>query len=328
MGRLTEKGSAGVEAGRWRAGRALAIWAYTMAGTTAIAIAVFGAFQQQMPIVVMGLLGLIIVAAAAPFTLSRGAGSGAKEQEMLVREIRNLHKAIVHMAEEQALSDDARRVLNRARERSLLCNAIEEDMLNEDWDAAMVLVKELAESFGYRAEAEQFRERIESARFATMERRVGAAIQNLELMIAERRWQDAESESLRISRLYPDSPRVEGLRHRVHQARNAYKQDLERRFLTAAREERVEEAMEMLEELDHYLSEHEAKQFEELARGVIGKARDNLGAEFKLAVHDRRWRAAAEIGTRIIDQFPNTRMAEEVRSVIDGIREKAATIAI
>ncbi len=312
-----------------RRGSALAVWAYTMAGALAITIAVLGAFRQEVAVVALGLIGVVLVAATAPLTLGRGGiRPGGQDHQMLVREIRNLHKAIVHMAEEQALSDDARRVLNRARERELLCSAIEEDMLNENWDAAMVLVKELAERFGYRAEAEDFRARIDTARFETIERRVGAAIQNLEHMLHEHRWAEAEGEAARVARLYPDSPRVEGIRHRVHEARDTYKRELERRFLHAAQNEQIDEAMDLLEELDSYLTDAETSQFEEVARGVIGKARENLGATFKLAVHDKRWKEAAAVGTRIVDQFPNTRMADEVRAVIDGIREKAATIAI
>lgn len=311
---------------------ALAGWAYALAAAGSIAFAAIGAFEQNIAVLVMGLVGLVVVAATAPlaFLLAgrRRVGGGDSSVGALREEIRQLHDAVRQLSEQQALSDDARRVLNRTRERELLCNAIEEDMANEDWDAAMILVRELAESFGYRAEAEQFRERIEMARFETMERRVAAAMNHLDQLIGERRWGDAEAEAARIARLYPDSPRVEGLRHRVYQARERYKQDLERRFLNAAREEKVEEAMDLLEELDAYLSEKEGAQYQEVARGVIGKARENLGAQFKLAVHDRRWREAAAIGTRIIDQFPNTRMAEEVRSVIDGIRERAATVEI
>src|SRR5690606_40625099 len=103
-------------------------------------------------------------------------------------------------------------------------------------------------------------------------------------------------EAARIRRLFPDSPRVENLRARVEQARGVYKADLERRFLEAAQESRVEDAMELLKELDTYLTETEAAPYREVARGVIGKARENLGAQFKLAVQDRRWAAAAAIG--------------------------------
>ena len=59
---------------------------------------------------------------------------------------------------------------------------------------------------------------------------------------------------------------------------------------------------------------------------MIGKARENLGAQFRLAVQDRQWERAAEIGDRIIDEFPNTRMASEVRAMIDTIRERAVAM--
>ncbi|GIW74844.1 MAG: hypothetical protein KatS3mg103_1366 [Phycisphaerales bacterium] len=49
-----------------------------------------------------------------------------------------------------------------------------------------------------------------------------------------------------------------------------------------------------------------------------------MGAKFKLAVRDKRWVEAAALGERIIAEFPNSRMAAEVRELLDGIRERAA----
>ena len=100
-----------------------------------------------------------------------------------------------------------------------------------------------------------------------------------------------------------------------------------RRFLLAAEEDRIPEAMDMLKELDAYLTEDESGPYREVARGVIGKARDNLGAQFKLALQDRNWSRAADIGQSIIDQFPNSRMADEVRGMIDSIRARAREAA-
>ncbi|MFN0131365.1 MAG: hypothetical protein ACKVW3_02340 [Phycisphaerales bacterium] len=239
------------------------------------------------------------------------------------RELSDLAEAIRAMGEQAALSDDARRVLNRSRERELLRAAIEEDIDTEDWDAALVLVKELAERFGYRADAEEFRQRIEQARYETVQRKVSDAVGRMDTLLVQRRWDQALVEASRIGRLFPDSPRVEGLRHRVEQARAMYKADLERRFLTEAENERVDEAMALLKELDAYLSETEAAPFREAARGVIAKARDNLGARFKLAIQDRQWAVAAELGQRIVDEFPNSRMADEVRPLIEGLRTRA-----
>jgi tetratricopeptide (TPR) repeat protein len=266
----------------------------------------------------VALTALLVALASVLNRGPAGAAVGAGSQP-----ITELARAIDHLAEQNSLSDEACRVLNRRRDRELLRRAIEEDIAAEDWDAAMVLVKELAERFGYRAEAEEFRQRIEHSRYETVQRKVNAALASMESMIEQRRWDQALAEAARIGRLYPESPRVEGLRHRVEEARHVYKADLERRFLVAAEEDRIDEAMNLLRELDAYLTEHEAEPFRELARGVIGKARNNLGAQFKLAVHDHRWARAVEIGQRIIEEFPNSRMAQEVRGVMESIRARA-----
>jgi outer membrane protein assembly factor BamD (BamD/ComL family) len=43
-------------------------------------------------------------------------------------------------------------------------------------------------------------------------------------------------------------------------------------------------------------------------------------------VQDKAWDQAADVGQRIIKEFPNSRMATEVRSMIDQIRDRASTM--
>jgi hypothetical protein len=50
----------------------------------------------------------------------------------------------------------------------------------------------------------------------------------------------------------------------------------------------------------------------------------NLGVQFKLAVHDKEWTQAVRVGEQIIREFPNTKMSDEVRSMLDLLRERAA----
>lgn len=281
-------------------------------------------YNKSEVLVACGALGMLVILAIAPVTwhLRRRQATHAQ----LSKKIDGLADAIRHLSDSSALSDDARRVLNRSTERELLCRAIEEDIQKQAWDAALVLCNELAERFGYRADAEEFRGRIDLARAEIQERRVADAIARLDGLIVQRRWDVAVREAQRIRRLYPDSTRVERLRERVEQARAVYKTDLERRFLEAsATGNRVDEAMLLLKEMDSYFSESEAEPFREVARGVIGKARDNLGAQFKIAVQDRQWPLAASLGRRIINEFPNTRMAQEVRGMLDGILQRANT---
>lgn len=274
----------------------------------------------------LGVLGILLVLTLAPLAFIGAVQLMEASTRRVVTKLDEVSRAVREMGGQTALSDDARRVLNRATERDLLCRAIEEDISSQNWDAALVLVKELADRFGYRQDAEEFRRRIDVARAATMEAQVSDAIAYLDGLIIQRRWSEAVADASKLQRLYPDSHRVEGLRSRVIQARNSFKGELERNFLMASHEGRADDALALLRELDNYLTPEEAEPLRELARGVIGKARENLGARFKLSVQDRRWREAAEVGEQIIRDFPNTRMAAEVREVIDGVRARAANV--
>ncbi len=269
----------------------------------------------------VGALGFIVVLSIAPMMWQMR--KRAQQNAVISRKMDTLVSAIQHLGDHAMVSDDARRVLNRGAERNMLCKAIEEDIHAQAWDAALVLCDELAQRFGYRQDAEEFRARIELARSEIQERKVADSIARLDGLIVQRRWDVAANEARRIQRLFPDSTRVERLRDRVEQARSVYKGDLERRFLDSAQHGKVEEAMTQLKELDAYLTEDEAAPLREVARGVISKARDNLGAQFKIAVQDRQWAQAAALGRRIVNEFPNTRMAQEVRGLLDGILAKA-----
>lgn len=272
----------------------------------------------------VGAILIGVAAAVTPVTLMiawrmSDPGPGRAQYQQM----RELIEAVQTLTQEGGLSEGAKRVLHRRQERELLRRAIEQDVADEDWDAAMVLVKELAERFGYRADAEEFRARVERARAQTLDRHVIDALGALDEHIRHRRWPEAYAEAARITRLYPESHRVEGLRERVDDARSRYRKDLERRFLIAAEREQVDEAMDLLKELDVYLTPTEAAPYQELARGVIGKLRENLGVRFKLAVQDHLWGEAIIIGEKIVSEFPNTRMAQEVRELMPNLREKA-----
>lgn len=299
---------------------AVLVLLYGLALLLSVAMVFRGKFE-------LGVIGTLLVLTLAPLAFILARSDSTRLQRRLVERTDELTRNVRMLADQAVLSDEARRILNRQSERDLLRRAIEEDIEAGDSEAALILIEELSERFGYRADADQLRRKIDDTRQKTVETEITDAIGQLDGLILQRRWNDAFIKATRIQRRYPDSARVEPLRARVQQAQESYKQDLERRFLLASQEDRTEEAITLLKELDQYLTPTEAEPLRELARGVIGKARLNLGAQFKLAVQDRRWAEAARIGDQIIEQFPNSRMAGEVRDVIDGIRTKASGVA-
>ncbi len=228
------------------------------------------------------------------------------------------------IADRMLLSDTAKRIAYRNEDVNALREAIREDIQKKDFDAALVLVQEMSQTFGYREEAEEFREQIATARSSEIDARITVLLQRLDQIIAAHDYKQAMTDALKIKRIYPDNTRVQELDKVVAQAQEDYKHQLERDFLAAAQKDDVEGAIELLKQLDGYLSEREAEPFREIARGVIGKKRDNLGVQYKMAVQDKEWVKAIRVGEQIIREFPNTRMAQEARDYMDGLRERAA----
>ncbi len=250
---------------------------------------------------------------------------------MLLPQLEALGERLADMAtlldsinERLLVSDMAKRIAYRGKDRQVLRDAISDDLNKGDFDAAMVMVNQMSETYGYREEAEEFRQQIMGLRESDVSAELDRAVRRVDSLTSQEAWDQAFAEVARIQRMYPEAPRAAELPQRVRQAFENRKHELERAFLRAAERDDVDQAMDLLRDLDHYLTEQEAEPFRETARGVIGKKRDNLGVQFKLAVHDKEWTRSVEVGQQIIREFPNTKMADEVRAMLDMLRQHAA----
>jgi hypothetical protein len=277
-------------------------------------------------IIPTGLVTLVVVGATVPIAVALRDVAATRANPG--RTDARLVDVLNEINEHSMLSDNAKRILFREREISLLREAIESDIARGEYTVALTLCDEMANVFGYREEAEEFRQRIVQARQERYEADARAALEHLEQLLTERNWAMAHHDAARIRRLFGDSHLVEGLDDRIVQAREEHKRELESEFLQAAQREDVERAMALLKQLDRYLEPEEAARLSEVAQGVVVRHRENLGVQFKLAVNDRRWAEAARIGDVIIDEFPNSKMAVEVRSLIDVLRTRATQAAI
>ena len=221
------------------------------------------------------------------------------------------------------MSENAKRVLFRDRELSVLRNTVQEDIERGEFHSALVVCDQMATVFGAVEESEVLRTKVQTIIHNFHDARICEEVEKLENMLADRKWVEAYQDAARLRRLFPESPQLHGLEQRISDVRIHYRHDLEARFLEAASCENVEQAMKLLRELDGYLTPDEARKFRDTATNVITKYRDTLGARFKMAVSDRRWEEAIEFGEVITQQFPNTKMAEEVQAMLETIRVRA-----
>lgn len=223
------------------------------------------------------------------------------------------------------ISETAKRIAYRASDRDALRHAIREDIEKGDYDAALALVDEMSRTYGYREEAEGYRDQILAEREHSIDAKVTDAIKTLDELLEMAEFEKAHAEAEKIQRMYRESPRVRDLERRVRNAVATYKHDLERRFLEAKERDDVEGAIELIRQMDMYLTEDEARPFRDAAKEVFDKKKEYLSAQFKMAIDDKDWRQAVRVGEQIIHDFPNTRMADEIRGkMLDQLRARAA----
>ncbi len=227
-------------------------------------------------------------------------------------------------AENSSLSEWAKRIVYREKDVEFLRDSIHGAIIRQDWPAAEQLIRVLSDELGHAPEAERLRADLARARAATIEEKIAAALERFELLCAARKWEQALGEARRLAGLFPDQPRIAALAHEVEARRRRYKNQLLTDYDQAVRMHDVDRAHRLLLELDHYLEPNEAAALKESARGIFKARLLQIGVQFSLAVSDRRYRAAIEIGERLVREFPNSRYAREITAMMPVLRKRAA----
>lgn len=278
--------------------------------------------ENQYTVLALGWLA-ISIPASVYVLMGRPGGRAAGASNADPRQVELLNT----IAERLLLTDQAKRIAYRQKDRDALRSAIVEDIRQEDYAAAMVLVNDMADVYGYREEAEQFRQQIIETQAKKRAAMIRAAADRIDQITARHDWDQAHREVERLRRMYPDYPEVNQIAQRVREARDAYKNDLVREFREAYEREDNNRAADLLQEMDKYLTPEEARPYMEMAREVLSRKRENLGVRFKLAMQDHDWHTAIGVGEQIIREFPNSHFAVEVKDLMTTLRERAETAA-
>ena len=189
-----------------------------------------------------------------------------------------------------------------------------------------MLVNEMERRFGYAQEVRQarVREQIIDKSRAAIDQRVADTVEHVELLLTRYDWDDATRECERVARLFPSHPRCpQAARRRCKPPATPTSASSSKCGKTPSPRMMSIALLELPRQLDQYLTRSEAKAYEEAARDVFRKRLQQLGVQFALHVHDKNWNEALRIGRQITDEFPNTRMAAEVRERMPILEDKA-----
>lgn len=298
---------------------------YWMNQTQAIGGAVFSAIAFVIASMVAAIWTLFLY---VHLTIARRDQIASESVAHRVERLESLLEDMARSARKQleltALSDQSKSLLFREREIEAFRETIHEDLMRQDYRSAQALIDTIEKRLGYVEEAARLRAEVEASQKATLQEKIDAAYARIEGTIDEKDWPRALREAKRLIRIFPDNTRLAMLPERIEGARIRHKRDLLQNYGEAVRKNDVDRSIELLKELDTYLTPQEAAALEESARGVFRAKLHNLGVQFAIRVTDGQWADAITVGDEIVRDFPNSRMAQEVRQKADNLRTKAA----
>jgi uncharacterized membrane protein YccC len=299
----------------------------------ALAILGVGIYQltreasRDWTMVAAGGLALVAVAVTWPIALSlssrRGASGATGDIGSLAGKMDQMVTALHRVGEQQLLSDRAKHIAFRDKERDALRRAIQEDINRQEWDLALRLADDIEREFGYKAEAERFRAEIRQKCEECARRMLDDGLVAIDRHTRAEQWNNALREAEKLHGVYPDNDRVRNLPQEIENRRQSHKRQLVESWHDAVARHDVDGSIEILKQLDTYLTPKEAESLQETARGIFREKLNSLGKQFAVSVQEHRWHDALGVGDQIVRDFPNTRIAQEVREKMDVLRKRA-----
>ncbi len=274
--------------------------------------------------------GSILGAAATALVLTRLALKIESNTSRLYNQTHELceslagfGKALKQIADNTSISEAAKSIAHRSLERDAVRGAIYEEVRREDFEGAFHLIDDLESRLGYREEAERLREEIRELCTEAFRDKLKQALEHINALFDAHDWEKAQAEIERVEKVMPKEQRVRNLRRTLEQKRAVYKNELLRSWNEEAARNNVERCLEILKELDAYLTREEAHSMQSSAREIFKERLMQLRMHFQFAVKEHRWGDALAAGLEITEEFPNSRMAAEVKDKMGALRARA-----
>ncbi len=230
------------------------------------------------------------------------------------------------IAQASKLSDAAKQVAFRDAERMELAEAVIAKLHQHEFDATSSMIEAMSKMPQYQSLAVQLKKTAEQYRDATEKERINQAAEHILELGREHRWAQAFRQADNLIQSFPYSEEGKAVRHKLREMKDARKKELLAVWDEAVRAKDTDRSLEILKELDQYLTPSEGLALQESAATVFRTKLHNLGVRFALAVTENKWGIAHETGQQIMRDFPNSRMAHEIRTKIDVLADRAKAV--
>ena len=303
-----------------------------ISGVLVLALILFGigvylvAQQKGWTVLAAGSLAVIGTLLAYPISAACGSQGVERAIEARMSPVIDKFDRIISqlgvLTEQQLISDRAKQIAFRQKDRDAFRRAIEEDLAQQEYDAAVALVGEMEQEFGSRSDVERLKQDVTARRDEAVGRQLDVALGVVERHVEAEQWHAAFKETERLKTVFPDQVRVATLPGDIEARRQNVKQTLLARWSEHVRAHEIDPAIVVLRKLDNYLTPVEAGALEEDARMIFREKLARLRTEFTSAAQSHNWREAKRLADVVISEYPNTQMAREVRDMMPTLEER------
>ncbi len=242
--------------------------------------------------------------------------------ERIIDALEKNRSVLTQINQSTRLSETAKAIAFRDADRQSLREVVLDKLQQQDFDTACEIIDEIAHRAGYKELAEQLQAEADKYCDATDVERVNQVVAHVEKLFEDCQWAKASAEVEKLIKAYPDSEKAKAMRQQLLDKKEERKKILLNAWDDAVKRRATDRSLEILKDLDQYLTPNEALALQEAARDVFKNKLHNLGVQFSLAVSGKQWAKAVEIGRRIIRDFPNSRMSGEIREKMNILKQK------
>jgi tetratricopeptide (TPR) repeat protein len=243
---------------------------------------------------------------------------------LIYENIKKNSSALAEMEQALKLSEQAKSIVFHDNNMQLLRNMVFDLLENKDFDSAEQLINQIAGHPQFAQLGEQLRGQTVKFRESTNGEKIGEYICEVQKLFDSFDWIKASSEIERLIELWPQSEQIKALRQTLLDKKQRRKQQLLNQWNQAVQRKNTDLSLEILKELDLYLTPNEGLALQEAAKDVFKTKLHNLGMQFSTAVTNKCWPKALELGRIISRDFPNSKIAEEIREKMDFLLQKGA----
>jgi ABC-type multidrug transport system fused ATPase/permease subunit len=278
--------------------------------------------QAVWLLVFLALLATVIFILSKTFKILTSLSENGAKLEKITETLEKNRSVLTQINQNTRLSEVAKAIAFRDADIQSLREAVFDKLQQQDFDATYEIVDEIARRVEYRDLAEQLRAQANDYRDATDAERANQVIAHIEKLFENSQWAKASTQIERLIRDFPKSENVKAMRQRLLDKKEERKKILLNAWDDAIKRQATDRSLEILRELDLYLTPNEGLALQEAAKDVFRNKLHNLGVQFSLAVSGKQWAKAIEAGEQIIRDFPNSRMAEEIHKKWDILKHK------